>query len=118
MLFRMTNRPLVTVELAPEFVRRLRRLFKKHHHVYEDVQGLVHQLQLGETPGDQVQGVGQTVYKVRLRSSDLGKGKSAGYRVIYYINTPERIILITMYIKGEFGDIKPEEIRRLIDELK
>jgi len=76
----------------------------------------MHHLEEGETPGDHIPGVGYTVYKVRVKSSDLSKGKSGGYRVIYYVRLPTNVILITIYIKNERVDITPEEIRRLIDE--
>jgi mRNA-degrading endonuclease RelE of RelBE toxin-antitoxin system len=114
----MTNKPQIQVELAQEFVRRLKQLIKKYRHALDDVQGLIKQLENGEVLGDQIQGTGYPVYKVRLRSSDLSRGKSGGYRVIYYLKTPENIILITLYIKTEQADISGAEIRRLIDEFE
>jgi mRNA-degrading endonuclease RelE of RelBE toxin-antitoxin system len=114
----MTSKPPVRVDLAPEFVRRLKQLLKKYRHAFDDVQGLIRQLENGESLGDQVQGAGYPVYKVRLRSSDLRRGKSGGYRVIYYLKTSERIIFITIYIKTEQADISGAEIRRLIDEFE
>lgn len=114
----MTSEPSITVGYTPQFKRDLKRLHKKYRSVDRDIETLIEQLQSGETPGDQVQGAGYTVYKVRLRSSDLARGKSGGYRAIYYIRTPERIILVTLYIKTEQSDINPDEIKRLIDELE
>jgi len=35
--------------------------------------------------------------KVRLRNSDAQRGKSGGYRVIYYLKTKAKIILVTIY---------------------
>jgi mRNA-degrading endonuclease RelE of RelBE toxin-antitoxin system len=115
MRFEMTNEPLIEVGLAPEFVRRLKRLVKKFPHAAEDVQGLIARLEHGETPGDQVPGVRYTAYKVRLKSSDVTKGKSSGFRVIYYVQTRTRVILITLYIKSEQVDIRAEDIRHIIE---
>jgi mRNA-degrading endonuclease RelE of RelBE toxin-antitoxin system len=53
---------------------------------------------------------------VRLQNSDISKGKSGGYRLIYYIKTADFVILITIYTKSEVSDIPADEIRRLIDE--
>jgi mRNA-degrading endonuclease RelE of RelBE toxin-antitoxin system len=114
----MTTNPPVEVVLAPEFVRRLKRLLRKYRHAYDDVQTLIHQLEQGETPGDQVQETVYTVYKTRVRNSDLTRGKSGGYRAIYYVRMPKRIILITIYAKTEKADISADEIRRLIDEFE
>jgi mRNA-degrading endonuclease RelE of RelBE toxin-antitoxin system len=51
-----------------------------------------------------------------VRNSDVAKGKSGGYRVIYYIRTSDHFIVITLYSKSEQIDIDPDEIRRLIEE--
>jgi hypothetical protein len=75
----MTNKPLIEVGLAPEFIQRLKRLIRKFPHAAEDVQGLIARLEHGETPGDQVPGVRYTAYKVRLKSSDVTKGKAAAF---------------------------------------
>ena len=54
-------------------------------------------LSSGETPGDRVQGVGHVVYKVRVPNSDARRGTSGGYRVVYYVQTTDRVILVTIY---------------------
>ncbi len=112
----MTNKTPIQVEIARPAARDLKQLSKKYPHAVDDIISLIHQLEEGETPGSQIAGVGYTVYKVRVKSSDLSKGKSGGYRVIYYIRTSTIVILVTIYIKNERVDIAPEEIRRMIDE--
>jgi mRNA-degrading endonuclease RelE of RelBE toxin-antitoxin system len=59
----------------------------------------------GGIPGDQIPDVGYSVYKVRLSNRDAQRGKSGGYRVIYYLKTPQRIILIDIYSKSDQVDI-------------
>jgi mRNA-degrading endonuclease RelE of RelBE toxin-antitoxin system len=68
----------------------------------------------GQTPGDQIPGVQYEVFKVRVRNSDSGKGKSGGYRVIYQRTAAGAIVLITIYSKTEQGDIAPADIRQII----
>jgi mRNA-degrading endonuclease RelE of RelBE toxin-antitoxin system len=75
-------------------------------------------LQQGETPGDQIPGTQYTVFKVRIKNSDIAKGKSGGYRVIYYVKTSEWVVLITIYAKTEQSDISPEIIKQIIDDYK
>jgi len=77
------------VEYTAEFKRNLRVLAKKYPHIRSDVQPLLHDLELGDTPGDHIPGVGYTVFKVRLRNRDTQKGKRSGYRLIYYLKTPK-----------------------------
>ena len=113
----MTDAP-IQVELAPHFVKVVKRLHKKFPRVSDVVQELIETLSQGETPGDQMQGVGYTAYKVRLSNPDAQKGKSGGYRVVYYIKKVNRVILLVIYSKTEQIDIAPEEIRQLIDDFE
>lgn len=71
------------VSFAVAFQKAIKRLRKKYPRIRDDVQPLINQLSLGETPGDQIQATGYTVYKVRLSNRDTKRGKSGGYRVIY-----------------------------------
>lgn len=112
------NKPPISVEYTDDFKRDLKRLHKKYRKVRDDVEAFVLQLEGGETPGDQVQGVGFTVYKARLKSSDLSSGKSGGYRVVYLLITPEKISLLTIYVKTQKEDISVKEIRRIIKGLR
>lgn len=99
-------------------MREAERLSKKYRHLADDLSPLADQLQRGETPGDQIQGTGYTVYKVRLRNRDSRRGKSGGYRVVYYLYTPEFIYLIAIYVKSEREDISKDEIHDLVEEVK
>ena len=62
--------------------------------------------EIGETPGDIISGVQYQVFKVRLKKSDIQKGKSAGYRVLYYVKKETNIILATIYAKSDQADIE------------
>ena len=107
---------MTRVEYAPPFLRRLNNLRKKYPHVRNDLEPVLKLLQQGDTPGDQIQGIGYPVYKLRLRNSDTPKGKSGGYRIIYYLRTSDVIILITIYAKTQQVDISADEIKLLIEE--
>jgi mRNA-degrading endonuclease RelE of RelBE toxin-antitoxin system len=97
--------PPVVVRFTPEFKRNLRALSRKYRHIRSDVQPVIERIQEGNFAGDQISGTGRTVLKVRVRNSDLGKGKSAGYRLIYLLNTPTDAVLVTIYSKSEQSDI-------------
>ena len=111
------TQPPINVIFAQAFLSDLKRLKKKYRHVIDDVDILVESLRNGETPGDQVPNVGYNAYKVRLKSTDLTKGKSGGFRVIYYLQTNPERILLTIYVKTERTDISPIEIANLISEI-
>ena len=49
-------------------------------------------------------------------NSDILKGKSGGYRLIYYVKTATGIILLTIYTKSEQADIAADDIRDIISD--
>ncbi|MBL4828254.1 MAG: type II toxin-antitoxin system RelE/ParE family toxin [Spongiibacteraceae bacterium] len=105
------------IEYGSAFKRQLQRLARRYRHIKDDLSLVINALKKGETPGDQVTGTGHTVFKVRLKNSDNQKGKSGGYRVIYYLKTDTRRSLVTIYSKSDQGDIEPDELRRLLSDI-
>ena len=69
----------------------------------------------GGDPGDRLQVTGAVLYKARIRNRDASRGKSGGYRVIYYLQTKEETILVTIYSKSDQSDIKIEKVQNIID---
>ena len=112
----MSDQALIQVEAAPTFTRNLRNLAKKYRSIRDDIQPVIEQLKRGELPGKQISGISYDVFKLRVRNSDLQKGKSGGYRLIYYVKTTKGIILLTVYAKSEQSDIPAEEITGIILE--
>lgn len=113
----MTNNPSsIRVILAPRFQKDVKQLKKKYPHIGTDLKPITDALTDGELPGDKVQGVGYDVWKARAGNSDAGRGKSGGYRLIYYIKLIDHIVVLTVYSKSDRSDITAEEIRRVIEE--
>jgi mRNA-degrading endonuclease RelE of RelBE toxin-antitoxin system len=104
----------VRVTFTAEFKRNLRQLAKKYRHIQSDLQPILDQLASRSKPGDQVPRVRYEVFKVRAKNSDVAKGKSGGYRLIYYVKSELEVVLITVYSKTEQGDIAPAAIRQII----
>ncbi|MBW4599504.1 MAG: type II toxin-antitoxin system RelE/ParE family toxin [Calothrix sp. FI2-JRJ7] len=112
----MSEQEIIQVEAAPTFKGNLRNLAKKYRSIRSDVQPVIEQLQQGELPGDQISGTNYIVFKLRIRNSDIKKGKSGGYRLIYYVKIATTIILLTIYTKSEQVDIAASEINSIIAE--
>ncbi|MEM9220142.1 MAG: type II toxin-antitoxin system RelE/ParE family toxin [Cyanobacteria bacterium P01_F01_bin.150] len=112
----MTEAFSVRVEAAPTFGRNIRKLKKKYHSIREDVQPIVEKLQQGEILGAKIPDIGYSVFKVRVRNRDNQKGKSGGYRLIYYLQTAESIILLTIYSKSEQANISADDIKQIIGQ--
>lgn len=109
-----TEPPSVQVEFTPEFKRSLRTLSKKYRHVRSDIQPVIEQLQTGKFVGDQIPRTRYVVFKIRIKNRDIQKGKSGGYRLIYHVKTPTKVILVTLYSKADQVDISPEQIRQIL----
>jgi mRNA-degrading endonuclease RelE of RelBE toxin-antitoxin system len=105
-----TDPSSIQIDLTPRFKRDLRDLTKRYRQVRSDLQPLIEQLLAGELPGDRIAGLNYTVFKVRLKNSSVQKGKSGGYRVIYYLKTLDTIILVTIYSKSDLTDVDDEVI--------
>jgi mRNA-degrading endonuclease RelE of RelBE toxin-antitoxin system len=91
----------VEIRFTPEFKRNLRALNKRYRHIRSDIEPVIEQLRSGNFIGDQIPRTGYTLYKVRIRNRDSQKGRSGRYRMIYYLQTRESVVLIALYSKTE-----------------
>ncbi len=112
----MSEQPFVQIEAAPTFNKNLRTLAKKYRSIRNDIQPIIVQLQQGELLGDRISGIDYEVFKLRVKNSDIQKGKSGGYRLIYYVKIVTGIILLTIYTKSEQADIAANDIKSIITE--
>lgn len=110
--------PLVKIDLTPEDKRNLRKLSKKYRQIRSDVQPIIEQLQGGNFIGDRIPGMGEeyVILKLRIKNSNIQKGKSAGYRLIYQVESPTSVLLLTIYSKSDQEDISFNEIRSILVE--
>ncbi len=106
------------LEYGSAFKRQLKRLSRRYRRIKSDITPILTALQSGETPGDQITGVGYTLYKVRAPNSDSQKGKSGGYRVIYYLKTATKCTLVTIYSKSDQADIAADALVQLMEEIE
>lgn len=104
----------IKIFFSDEFKVRLRTLAKRYRSIRNDLQPLIDKLQSGDFVGDQIAGTGYTIFKVRLRNTDIQKGKSAGYRVIYQIKDNQCILMLIIYSKSDQTDIEVKQIRDII----
>lgn len=110
--------PIVEVETSEDFDVQVEQWGKKYSRLPDILEGLIGQLEQGDHPGDKIPGVGYDAYKVRLPNPDAGRGKSGGFRVIYYVQLADRVVLLTIYPKSQRENIPTAEIRRIINRLK
>ncbi|MEO8820950.1 MAG: addiction module toxin RelE [Ginsengibacter sp.] len=117
----------VTVRITTSFKVAAKPLFKKYHSFSKDLLSL--EKELIKTPRLGIS-LGLNIYKIRLKISSKGKGKSGGARVISLvettllavaeINADEEITvnLITIFDKADVDNISDKELRELIKNFK
>jgi mRNA-degrading endonuclease RelE of RelBE toxin-antitoxin system len=110
--------PSVKIDLTPEFQRNLRNLAKRYRSIRSDIQLVIQDLETGNFVGGRITGVGEDydVLKVRVRNRDIQKGKSAGYRLIYQVESPTSVLLLSIYSKSDQADIATQEIWKILAE--
>jgi mRNA-degrading endonuclease RelE of RelBE toxin-antitoxin system len=115
----MTESPSIQVFIADAFKREARHLKKRYRNIEADLQPLIEQLQNGDLTGDRIPGFADySVYKVRVKNSDIRKGKSGGYRVIYQSLTLAAVVLLYLYAKSDQDDVTPDEICAIIEKFQ
>jgi len=59
------------------------------------------------------------VRKLRVRNTDLAKGKRDGYSLLYYVEDQPvpTIYLLLLYAKSDQEDVTRQELKQLLDEL-
>lgn len=98
--------PKNKVIYTPDFVRNLKG-FKNHHSLKDDLKSLEKELIANPFLGESY---GANIYKVRMADTSSNKGKSGGFRVMYYtaIETTKGvdIYMVTIFTKGAMDTIK------------
>ena len=62
---------------------------------------------------------GSGVRKLRIRNTDLSKGKSGGYRLLYCVEDQPvpTIYVLLLYAKSGREDVTRRELKQLLDEM-
>lgn len=117
----------VTVNITKSFKAAAKPLLKKYKSLSKDLLNL--EKVLSKTPRLGTP-LGKDTYKIRLKITSKGKGKSGGARVISLIETTlvgfaeivsdEEIIvnLLTIYDKSDVETISDKELKELIQHFK
>jgi mRNA-degrading endonuclease RelE of RelBE toxin-antitoxin system len=113
---RLTESFPIEIKFTPDFRKQLRKLEKRYRKIKSDLEPILIQIQMGEIVGDRLQGLDTDVFKVRVRNSDTNRGKSGGYRVIYWLKLPECAVLLDIYSKSDRDDVEVNMIQDIITE--
>jgi len=92
--------------ILPHFKRQLKRYTKKYRHLKEAVISILENFDKRQHVH-----IGSNVYKVRLHTKDIPRGKSKSFRLlILVIETEGYLVPICVYFKGDQEDVTKKEI--------
>jgi mRNA-degrading endonuclease RelE of RelBE toxin-antitoxin system len=104
------------IVLTGAFKDAIRKLKKRYRHILDDVEAAVAVLQENPKLGDVIPN-GHGARKVRISNRDSQRGKSGGYRVIYYlVVSPGQLYLLAIYSKSDKEDVSTKEIEELLKQ--
>jgi len=93
-------------------MQQVLELKKAYPHIRQDLKELANMLKQNPKSGTPL---GSKVYKIRLKNSDIKKGKSSGYRIItYVIDEFQMIRLLNIYAKPRKATISDKEIMTIL----
>ena len=106
------------VYVSKYFVKAIKPYLKKHKSLLKEITDVLDNFE----PSNSVS-LGSNVYKIRLTSSDLNKGKSGSFRMIILMIEVDNVITpVSLFYKGDRENITKKEIqahaKKIIKELK
>lgn len=108
----------ITIHRLETFERGMKKL-RKYRFLVTDLRSALGPIEHGKRPGDRIQRTRRAyeVYKLKFENSDLRKGKSAGYRLLYACPTIHDVYLLIIWSKSDSPDIKDDALHGLLDAL-
>ena len=104
----------MTFKTTELFDKQTKKLGKKYRNLKSDLKSLISDFDTLHQSSTSIQ---KNLYKIRIANSSKNKGKSAGYRIYYYIQLEETTYLLTIYDKSEVEMIDENLLIDLIEEL-
>ena len=97
---------------SEHFKKQLKKLKKKYPHVKDDLLNIIDSFD----PKDEIS-IGRSMYKIRIPSSDMQKGKSGGFRSYLYLYVKKNLILpLCIYPKSETESVSENELKYHFDQ--
>ncbi len=110
---------MLTIKYSDRFLKDAKRLKEKKNFrkIADDIKEVENWLKSGEIKGDLIPGFsGLQIFKIRQKNSSINSGKSGGFRIIYYRDSEnDVIIMLTIYSKTEAENVSKTEIMEILE---
>ncbi len=105
------------VNFGDRFIRDVKSLQKRFPLIELDVKACRREIELGETVGSKLSGIGFEVYKTRLPNRSARRGKRGGFRLLYVLHGEDMATFLHIYSKSDKNDASPSEIQSFLRDL-
>src|SRR3990167_9903541 len=103
------------VSLIEESKKDIKNLIKKYPLIKKDILTLIDSLEI--EPISIGIHLGKNIYKIRIKNSSNKKGKSGGFRVIYYVITEYfEVLILKIYSKSYIDSMSDEDILKILEK--
>jgi mRNA-degrading endonuclease RelE of RelBE toxin-antitoxin system len=97
---------------SEHFKKQLKKLKKKYPNIKDDLLGIIELFD----PVNEIS-IGRSIYKIRIPSTDMQKGKSGGFRSYIYLYVKKDLLLpLCIYPKSETESITESELKYHFDQ--
>lgn len=97
---------------SEHFKKQLKKLKKKYTHIKDDLLSAIDSFD----PRNEIT-IGRSIYKIRISSSDIQKGKSGGFRSYIYLYMKKDLLLpLCIYPKSKTESITENELKHHFDQ--
>jgi len=103
----------VNFETSSLFDKQSKQLSKKFNLLKNDLEEFTNHFENYHTTATNIK---INLFKVRVSNSNKNKGKSAGYRIYYYLKVDDAVYLLTIYDKSQIESINENMLIDLIKE--
>jgi len=97
---------------SEHFKKQLKKLKKKYPRIKDDLLEIIEPF----NPNNEIS-IGRSIYKIRIPSTDMQKGKSGGFRSYIYLYVKKDFLLpLCIYPKSETESITESELKYHLDQ--
>lgn len=95
------------------FKRQLKKLVKKYPHAKNDLLAAFQDFSFEGSVS-----LRRSIYKIRVKSSDISKGKSGAFRVyVYFFRYQDALVPLSIYSKSDKESLSVHELQYHIDKV-
>jgi mRNA-degrading endonuclease RelE of RelBE toxin-antitoxin system len=106
------------VQFTTSFKQSVKKLKRRYPHIQDDIRDGIELLLQIPRLGVVIPN-SSGIRKVRLPNQDAKRGKSGGYRLLYYLedDQSQTLYLLFVYSKSDRVNVTQHELKQLLDEI-